>query len=347
MPESTETNPSPTTSSPEPGSAADWGAPEPGETRLPPPEREPAPEPHVPAESPVEGDDERDAEQRAADDDDPIGDDPDEGGEGDDTPDFWAKEDKEFWKQVPPELKPILQKYEKQRIEFANQKAQEAAGERKKAMDEAAKAGSANEQYAKWWQENGPVFAKTFVDKWQGVDWDTLATENPAEWARLSQMRAKEHQLLTQAHSQAEAGRVAQETRVKQAHQEARVAEHGKLAAKYPKEFGTPEAAKKAYDALGNFLAKKGFAAERINNVYEAPLVEIVRMAYKYEQLQAKAKGITNPRQPAQSASTTPTRVVPGARQSANPQNDAQRQAVERLRSGAKLTQEEASEAFR
>lgn len=341
MAESTETNPQPTPSSP---AEVDWSTPEPDEVRLPPPAKEPEDEPD-PDNAVVEGADE--PEKATAEDDDPIGDDPDEDDGDEDAPEFWAKEDKAFWKNVPAELKPILQKYDKMRHDFANQRAAEAATERKKAMEEAQKAGSTTEQYAKWWEANGPTFAKTFVDKWQGVDWDTLATDNPAEWARLSQMRAKEHQLLTQAATQANEARSVQETRAQQAHQEARVAEHGKLASKYPKEFGTPEAAKRSYDALGNFLAKKGFAAERINNVYEAPLVEIVRMAYKYEQLQAKAKGITNPKPSAQSASTTPTRVVPGARSSATPQNDATRHAVERLKSGERLSSDEAGLAFR
>jgi hypothetical protein len=345
MSESTETNPSPTTSSVEPGSVEDWGAPEPGEKRTTPEqrEREADPPPHVPAEPPVEGADEPVAEV-AADDDDPIGD--DEPGD-DDTPDFWAKEDKEFWKQVPPELKPILQKYEKQRIEFANKKAEEAAAERRAALEEVKKAGSATEQYAKWWQENGPTFTKTFVDKWQGVDFDKMAEENPAEWARLSQQRAREHQMLQQAHAQAETGRAEMAKRAKETEQQARLEHHEKLAKMYPKEFGEPKAAERTYAVLSKYLVDEGVPAETVSGIYDSTFVKLARKAYKYDQLQAKAKGITNPKPSAVSASTTPTRVVPGARSSANPSNEAQRQAVERLRSGAKLTPEEASEAFR
>jgi hypothetical protein len=347
MSESIETNPQPTTSSPEPGSVEDWGAPEPGERRTTPEqrEREADPPPHVPAEPPVEGDDE--PEKAAADDVSPLDDDDDLPGEDDDTPDFWAKEDKEFWKQVPPELKPILQKYEKQRIEFANKKAEEAAAERRAALEEVKKAGSATEQYAKWWQENGPTFTKTFVDKWQGVDFDKLAEENPAEWARLSQLRTREHQMLQQAHAQAETGRAEMAKRAKETEQQARLEHHSKLAEMYPKEFGDPKAAERTYAVLSKYLVAEGVPPETVSGIYDSTFVKLARKAYKYDQLQAKAKGITNPKSPAVSASTTPTRVVPGARSSANPQNEAQRQAVERLRSGVKLTPEEASEAFR
>ena len=341
-----ETNPSPTTSSPEPGSVEDWGAPEPGERRTTPEqrEREADPPPHVPAEPPVEGGDDEPVAEVAADDDDPIGaDEPDD----DDTPDFWAKEDKEFWKQVPPELKPILQKYEKQRIEFANKKAEEAAAERKAAMEEAKKAGSAGEQFAQWFDSNGEAFTKQFVDRWSGIDWKALSAENPAEWARLSQERADEHKMLVEANQLAERGRAEQARRAKEAEQEARLTEHGKLAKMFPKEFGEPKAAERTYAVLSKYLVDEGVPAETVSGIYDSTFVKLARKAYKYDQLQAKAKGITNPKSPAVSASTTPTRVVPGARSSANPSNDAQRQAVERLRSGAKLTQEEASEAFR
>jgi hypothetical protein len=342
-----ETNPQPTTSSPEPGSAADWGAPEPGEKRLPPPERErePDPPPHVPDPPPVEGGDDEPA-QVAADDDDPIGaDEPEEG--DDDTPDFWAKEDKEFWKQVPPELKPILQKYEKQRIEFANKKAEEAAAERKAAMEEAKKAHGANEQYAQWWAANEQTFTKTFVDRWAGVDWNKLAEENPAEWARLSQQRANEHQMLTQAKQQAVAAQTEAAKRAKAAEQQARLTEHGKLAKMFPKEFGEPKAAERTYAVLSKYLIDEGVPPETVSGIYDSTFVKLARKAYKYDQLQAKAKGITDHKPSAAPASTTPMRVVPGARNSANPVNDATRQALERLKSGEPLTREDAGLAFR
>ena len=74
-------------------------------------------------------------------------------------------------------------------------------------------------------------------------------------------------------------------------------------------------------------------------------------MAYKYEKLQAKAKEVTTPKAPADPASKTPMRVVPGARtERANQVNEATRQALERLHSGAKsseLSYEEAGLAFR
>jgi hypothetical protein len=345
MSDESANSPQPTTSSgPEPGSMEDWGAPESGERRSP--DREPEPEPHKPEPTPVEGGDDEPT-QAAADDDEPIGAEPDEGEDGDPPPSFWSAEDKALWNKLAPELRPIIAKYEKMRHDFADQKAAEAAAERKRALEEAQKAAGANEQYAKWWQENGPVFTKTFVDKWQGIDFDKLAEENPAEWARLSQLRTKEHQLLQQAHQQAEVGRAEQAKRAKDAEQQARLAEHNKLATLYPKEFGTPEAAKRTYDTLSKYLVDEGVPPETVSGIYDSVFVKLARKAYKYDQVRAKAKGITDPKPSAPSASATPTRVVPGARSSATPENDATRHAVERLKSGERLSREEASVAFR
>ena len=47
--------------------------------------------------------------------------------EDSDAPEFWSAEDKAAWNAVPPELRPVLKKYEQQRVEFVNEKAREAA----------------------------------------------------------------------------------------------------------------------------------------------------------------------------------------------------------------------------
>ena len=70
------------------------------------------------------------------------------GGEGDDTaeeaadeeaeasaedgeaPEFWSADDKAAWESVPAELRPVLKKYEQQRVEFVNEKTREAAQQR-------------------------------------------------------------------------------------------------------------------------------------------------------------------------------------------------------------------------
>src|SRR5580765_5414745 len=51
----------------------------------------------------------------------------------DEPPAFWNAEDKAAWADVPASLRPLLRKYEQQRVEFVNQKAREAAEIREQA----------------------------------------------------------------------------------------------------------------------------------------------------------------------------------------------------------------------
>jgi hypothetical protein len=71
--------------------------------------------------------------------------------------------------------------------------------------------------------------------------------------------------------------------------------------------------------------------------------------AYKYDQLQAKAKDLTNPKPNQQNAAKTPTRVAPGPGQNraGNPQSEAKRQAIQALKDGERLSAEQGALAFR
>lgn len=279
-----------------------------------------------------------------------------EGGEGEDVgdgdagddpaPDFWSAEDKAWWKQIPPEARPLIKKYEQQRIEFANRKAQEAAETSKKAMEEATKYGATAEQHAAWWQQNAQKFEQTFIDRWKGVDFNKLSAENPAEWARLSQLRQDEHAMLTQAATQAQQSQQIAQTRQKQAFEESKVAEHAKVAAKLPEYFGTPEKAAKTYEDMGKYLFSKGIPAERINTIHEAPIIEMALKAMLYERAQTKASSVTSSGAPNNPGNAAPKRIEPGpAQQRGNRNSEAIRQVGERFRKSADIS--DASELIR
>ena len=60
--------------------------------------------------------------------------------EDSEAPEFWSAEDKAAWNAVPAELRPVLKKYEQQRVEFVNEKAREAAQVRAQAAQEVQRA---------------------------------------------------------------------------------------------------------------------------------------------------------------------------------------------------------------
>lgn len=256
-------------------------------------------------------------------------------GEGEEAPDFWSADDKAFWAKVPPEVRPLLKKYEEQRVEFANQKAQEAAAERKKAFEEVQKYGETHEKFANWWKQNGQTFEQTFVNRWAAMTpdaWGKLSQENPAEWARLKEMQSQEYQQLATVAQQAkEAERVTQE-RAKQQFEEVRLAEHTKLTKKLPEHFGTREKAAKTYDELGKFLFSKGIPAERINLIHEAPIIEMALNAMRWEQAQTKSPATSSGAAKTQDT-PAPKKVTPGPAQPRGSRNsEGIRQAQDRLR---------------
>ncbi|HYC65672.1 MAG TPA: hypothetical protein VEC14_13145 [Reyranellaceae bacterium] len=328
----TETNAQPTTAEPDLSPAAFANADD-GDTGAPALDPNPAePEAEAAPEEQPEGEPQPEAE-----DDDP-------------PPEFWSAEKKAHWAQLKahPELRAAIREHYEEATRATSKKIEEAAVKAKAAEEKATEFEKQQAQSVAWWQQFGPILHKQLQGKWAGVDWATLARENPAEYvAKKAEHDAEQAQFTALAQrQQQEAQEVAR--RAKERHQAERAEHHAKLAAKYPAEFGTPEKAQARYNELSKFIVDMGVAPERVEQIYEAPVVEIVNMAYKFKQLQAKAKEVTNPKPSPQDAAKTPTRVAPGAaRQSANPSSEAERQALQALRNGGKLTADQMAVAFR
>jgi hypothetical protein len=274
-------------------------------------------------------------------------------------PDFWSAEDKAAWNAVPPELRPVLKKYEQQRVEFANEKAREAAQARAQAAQDVERANAVIVQAAQWWRQTGPALQQAFASKWAQVDWKTLAEKDPGEYARLDQERQKEAALLADANRRQQEDTKAATERALQALELAKQAENAKLAHKLPDYFGSPEKAAKTYDELGKFLFAKGIPADRIAQIHEAPIIEMALAAMRFEQAQqhvlrsSEGKALTakagkTPGRP------TPTRVAPGPASPApsqaragNRNADAARQVGERFRKNGGNSIADAAELIR
>jgi hypothetical protein len=274
-----------------------------------------------------------------------------EGSEGG-APEFWSADDKAAWKDVPEALRPLIVKYEQQRIAFVNEKTREAAQVREEAMRVAQGAVGVVEQAASWWQQNGPAFQQVFADRWSQVDWNKLAADNPAEWTRLKQQRDHEATLLVEANRRGQAEIAIANQRAEQAFFEARQVEHAKLAKKLPEYFG-PDVSAKTYGDLGNFLFAKGIPADRINAIHEAPIIELALAAMRFEQAQKQASTVRASSSSAaataiSTAKTTPTRVAPGpANRAGNRQSEVARQVGERFRRSGGASIADAAELIR
>lgn len=269
----------------------------------------------------------------------------------DEAPEFWSADDKAAWQDVPEVLRPMLRKYEQQRIAFVNEKTREAAQLREEAVRVAQGAVGVVEQAAAWWQQNGPAFQQAFADRWSQVDWNKLAADNPAEWARLRQQRDHEATLLLQANQRGQQDIALANERAQRAFQETRQVEHAKLASRLPEFFGE-KAAAKTYGDLGNFLLSKGIPADRINAIHEAPIIELALAAMRFEQAQKQASTVrgssSSPATASNTAKTTPTRIAPGpAARAGNRSSEAARQVGERFRKSGGASIADAAELIR
>jgi hypothetical protein len=271
------------------------------------------------------------------------------------APEFWSAEDKAAWESVPAELRPVLKKYEQQRVEFVNEKAREAAQVRTQAAQDVERANAVIVQAAQWWQQTGPALQRAFANKWAQVDWKTLAEKEPAEYARLDQERQKEQALLAEANRRQQEDTKAATERAAQALELVKQAENAKLAHKLPDYFGSPEKAQKTYGELGKFLFSKGIPADRIAQIHEAPIIEMALNAMRFDQAQKKAspvlrssEGTVTSGAANTTARATPTRVAPGpARRTGNQASEAARQVGERFRKNGGNSIADAAELIR
>lgn len=276
---------------------------------------------------------------------------------GDESPpDFWSAEDKALWGTVPAALRPVLRRYESQRVAFANRKAREAAQTRAEAAEMRAAAAAEAERHAglvdeaaRWWAEAAPALQRAFADKWSQVKWKELAESNPAEWTRLNQQRLDEATLLAEAERRGEADRQAAAERAERDFAERRRLEQQTLAERLPAYFGNRETAQRTYETLGRFLLAKGIPADRINAIHEAPIIELVLDAWRFEQAQLHARQAREGRA-GTSARPTPTRIAPGPGSLAAPGHrggEAGRPVAERFRTGGGASLAEAAELIR
>src|SRR5216684_581244 len=102
--------------------------------------------------------------------------------EADGAPEFWSAEDKAAWEKIPAELRPLVKKYEQQRVQFVNEKAREAAAVREQVQREVKQLTDTVDQAARWWAEAGPALQAAFASKWEKTNWAELAEKDPAQY---------------------------------------------------------------------------------------------------------------------------------------------------------------------
>lgn len=203
-----------------------------------------------------------------------------------DAPNSWSAEDKALFAKLPPATQAVLARRESERDKLVQSRTQEIANERKGWDAEREAIQTQRGEYLKSLQHL-TALALPEAEQFKQIDWQKLASENPAEYVRLS--GAREALVGRLGALQQEINRVSEQTRADQAkHAEAVVAqERSKLIERVP-EFGDTEKGPKLIGEMRGFLKDAyGFNDHEVNSVVDHRLVALAHDLMRLKQADA------------------------------------------------------------
>ena len=265
-------------------------------------------------------------------------------------PAFWSAERRALWDRITDaEARAAIHAHEKERVAATSRKIEEAALARKALEERVQQFGRERDELTQWLTDAAPRMAQAFQGRWGQYDWQKLATENPAEFVRLSAQRDTEFAAIQQAAQRHQQELQAARGRAAQIVARTREAEAEKLARQYPEHFG-PDKAGQTYDELGRYLAAQGVPQERIHNTFESSIVGVALKAMLYDKAQAalRMRNASASVGPSPTTATqTPRRIAPGpGNRPGHSASEAARQAEQRLRTGQALSDDDVATLF-
>jgi len=256
-------------------------------------------------EDPVTGDEEEDSppdtgEDGAEDADEPQGIEPPKG---------WSREDQAVFQQLPPEAQAVIARRESERDKAFHQKTEEVAHTRKAVEATIVELQSERQGYAQNLQQLLFVAAPE-AQRFQNVDWQRLAQEQPAEYVRLSAERdalrgriGGIQQELQRVHEQMSHDQVQQFQATK--------AQNWQMLVEASPDFADPQKGPRKAAEMRQWLTGKGFSEAEISQVVDARVILVVEEAMKAERPRVARQEAQTKRTPAQAPSHQP----PAARQ--------------------------------
>lgn len=244
----------------------------PAETEEPGPDPRPGPEDPAPSEE--EDDDYTPDPDNAADQGDDVAD-----HQSVEPPSSWNNADKEVFRALPPEAQAVIARRESEQNKAFTQKTQEIAEHRKALESTFQEIQSERNAYARNLQQLLFVAAPE-AQKFAEIDWQRLASEQPADYVRLTAERDALRGRI--GGIQGELQRVAQQAQQAQAQQFAQVrqAEQQRLIEALP-DFGDPQKAPQKVAEMRAWLNAKGFSDQEIGQVVDHRVLLVVDEAMR------------------------------------------------------------------
>jgi len=234
-------------------------------------------------------------------------------------PAAWTAQDREEWAKVPPAAQAIIARRET-----------ELTGTMTRATQEAASLYQVAAQDRSQYVTNLGMFRDVLLPEarqLENIDWPRLATENPAEFVRLTAQKEAMRERFAAIHG--EIGRIQQVSAQQQQQQleAARTEGRRRLMEAMP-EFADEAKAKQIGQELGEFLRGQGYADHEIAGVVDARAVVLAVKLMRYEQADQARKAAVVKR-----ANTAPQVQRPGnSQQRSNGVERTRTQYAERLK---------------
>lgn len=205
--------------------------------------------------------------------------------QGIEPPSSWNKQDREVFSALPPEAQAIIARRESEQNKAFTQKTQEIAEHRKALESTFLTVQQEREAYANNLHQLLFVAAPE-AQKFQEIDWQRLAQEQPADYVRLSAERDALRGRI--GGIQQELQRVAAQSQQAQAwqFQQTVQAEQQKLREALP-DFADPEKGPRKITEMRQWLTKKGFSDQEISQVVDHRVLLVVEEAMQADRQKA------------------------------------------------------------
>lgn len=246
-------------------------------------------------------------------------------------PATWNAEEKEAFKALPLAAQQAAVRLEQGRQARHSRLEQEAAEARKSLETETSQAKQAREQYHARITEIVPALEQQLQSRWAGVDWVKLGAENPQEYTRLRPIFDAEVNAFQSAY--AEKQRLDNETQVKsQTDYRNWVAEQEVALVEAIPEWKNEQAARTGITDVRSYLKGIGLAAQQVDTLADAKLIQIARKAMLYDRAQTR---ISKPA--AATPAKAPAVMKPGPARTEAPVNQAAEADRARFRESGSL----------
>ena len=197
-------------------------------------------------------------------------------------PTHWSEADKAVFAELTPQAQAIIARREREQNAAFTRKTQEIADHRRAIEATVQEIQTERQSYAQNLQQLLYVAAPE-AQKFASIDWQRLASENPADYVRLSAERDALRGRIGAI--QGELQRVASQAQQGQAQQFAalRQAEQAKLVEALP-DFGDPEKGPKLASSMRQWLRAQGFSDAEIGQVVDSRVLVVAEKAMRADQ---------------------------------------------------------------